>query len=412
MSLPRLAGEARSGRGHDRWYLGVLLAICLSSGVFVAIQTTTYQAPDERMHVYYVKSLLAGGLPTLTSEKVTMEAHQPPLYYMVLLPSALVSRGLAESDFVLVLRLTSLLLASVPVLAVWRVARRLRPDRSWVAKIAALLIALNPQFIFMSGVVNNDALANALSAVCVMVMVEVYMAGGLARRTVLVAAASMAALLATKVTAWPFALALLVALLIVGWRRQRALALLATVPTVAFLGWWASRNLMTYGTVTMLPYFRELWLVEQHRDFLSPRGVWRWMTTVFDSYWGRFGYFTIVLPRWFYLAVRVGVIVALVGLVRQSIGSWRVWAQPIRRSLAAMAAASLVSLAGIFAWSLNFYQPQGRFLFPALVPVALAIGIGIDSLVPRRFLPFVTVTVAVFFLVADVISLRLIGRLG
>ena len=66
-----------------------------------------------------------------------------------------------------VMRLLSALLGGVTVVAVYMAARLAFPALEEAALLAAALVAFNPQFAFMGGVVNNDNLVNCLTAVAV-----------------------------------------------------------------------------------------------------------------------------------------------------------------------------------------------------------------------------------------------------
>ena len=178
---------------------GLFVALCLTYNVL----TPLYEAPDEGDHVDYAAWLANGnGIPHLIADRGEVgEIWQPPLYYAliaaVIAPldrdgldtiaplsddwraglsrlahyhttaEAFPFRGAALT--VHAARLASTVLGLITVLAAYAIARRLIPRH---ALTAAALVALNPQFIFMSAAVNNDNLVIALCSVALWILVK------------------------------------------------------------------------------------------------------------------------------------------------------------------------------------------------------------------------------------------------
>jgi hypothetical protein len=192
--------------------LGIILALYLLLAVLYGLVTPIYEGPDEIGHVLYVKHLFEGrDLPRQTREYARaygfgQEGSQPPLYYA--LNAALVrvlrlslaglegippvnpftTRGRparynvacyrhdprqeifpfqGAARAVHVMRLLSALLGGITVTAVYLATRQAFPGSEEAALLAAQLVAFNPQFAFMGGVVNNDNLVNCLVAMAV-----------------------------------------------------------------------------------------------------------------------------------------------------------------------------------------------------------------------------------------------------
>jgi len=271
----------------------------LALAVIYGLLTPIYEGPDEIGHVLYVKHLVEGlGIPVQTREYAItygfgQEGSQPPLYYA--LNAALVrSFGLSlagreglppanpfttcgrpgpynvalyrhdprweefpyqgAARAVHAMRLFSALLGGLTVAAVYWTARFAFPRPAEVALLAAAVVAFNPQFIFMGGVVNNDNLVNCLSALCVATTMFCLRRGFTAVRVLALGLICGLATLAKVggLMALAFAgMGLLIAL----WRQPRRLvgyALLLGVSFALVSGWWFARNWTLYGELTGL----------------------------------------------------------------------------------------------------------------------------------------------------------------
>ncbi|MDW8072412.1 MAG: hypothetical protein RMK79_13205, partial [Anaerolineae bacterium] len=96
-------------------------------------------------------------------ESYSYEGHHPPLYYALLSPFYL----LGPADVVgklFFLRIVGALLSSITLLLVWASTRWLWPDALFVAVLATLVVALNPERAASAGRVNNDLLVEIASA--------------------------------------------------------------------------------------------------------------------------------------------------------------------------------------------------------------------------------------------------------
>jgi len=190
----------------------LILALYIPVALAYGLVTPIYEGPDEIGHVLYAKHIAEGrGIPVQSREYAIgygfgQEGSQAPLYYA--LNAALVRvlglplddlKGLPPSNpfstcgrparynvaryrhdpqretfpyqgaarAVHVMRLLSAALGGMTVAAVYAAARAAFPQPKEAAPLAAALVAFNPQFAFMGGVVNNDNLVNCLTVVAV-----------------------------------------------------------------------------------------------------------------------------------------------------------------------------------------------------------------------------------------------------
>jgi 4-amino-4-deoxy-L-arabinose transferase-like glycosyltransferase len=161
--------------------------------------------------------------------------------------------------------------------------------------------------------------------------------------------------------------------------RLRAIAvLLGTMLLV--LTPWLVHQVTTYGWTDPLAITRHAQVVaDQPRpSALSAAYLQDFLTITFHSFWAQFGWMAIPASNTLYWIWASVLIAAVVGLLRDP----KRLTQPAWLLLLATAAAAAAALV---AYNLSFTQFQGRYLFPALVPIATLVVLGWASLAPRRF---------------------------
>jgi hypothetical protein len=378
--------------------LAGLLAVFVALGALYSALVPLGEGPDEPGHMAYTFFLAREGRlpvqrPAPQPSDVPGEGHQPPLAYALAAPLLLwlppqeraldqpgnprftwaggaelnaVAHGSREEPpwrgAVLgwhMARLVSLALGCVTVLATYQTARALQAARRPAddertlttehrrALLAAGLVALNPQFLFISALVTNDALLVALSALLLWACVrrrtndqrpttndEGPTTKGQGRSAILNAQCSMlnsvvlGALLGLALLTKQSALLLApVALLAVfpaearGWRARgrvwlvRALLLLGAAALLS--GWWFARNWRLYGDPLGLAAFR----AEFATLAFDPRSPAAWLDALAQlhgSFWARFGWMNVAPPAWVercYLALEL---LALAGWLRRA----------------------------------------------------------------------------------------------
>lgn len=111
------------------------------------------------------------------------------------------------------------------------------------------------------------------------------------------------------------------------------------------------------------------------------------------SFWGYFGWLSRPLPWWGYLLLAAANVAAGFGLLQALPTAARRWRRqaltPGDRALALAALALLLILAQVWTPMLGqAWQPQGRYLFPALLPIALLLVAGWEGALAGRAWPF------------------------
>jgi hypothetical protein len=403
-----------------RVWLGLIIALYLGLGTLYALRTPLWQAPDEPAHYNYVRHILAYGRrpvfaegdypveyldelkaarfpPDMSIDPLRYEAHQPPLYYLLAAGWARLTAafGLALP---LRLRLFSVLLSAATLAIAYQVVRGLGagPD---TALGAVALAATLPMHVAMSAAINNDPLAHLLTNLTALLVVR--RAGVWSARRALGLGAVLGLALLTKMQAY-VAVALALAGLV--WdgthagegrplRRTLGLAALMLGTAALLVLPWLADNVALYGWGDPLALARHDRIVTGQlttAQFLRERGWLALATalarTTFQSFWGQFGWMGVPMPSRVYLVLGLLSAAAAYGLL--------VWAWPRRARLARERGRALalvlvwigVTTAGFLWWNTRYLQHQGRYFFPALIPIGLGFALGVRELLrgPRR----------------------------
>ena len=345
------------------------------------------------------------------------ENHHPPLYYALAAPIFRSSGG-----EIVALRLWSALLGLGIVVNAYRCGRLLAPRRPALAALTALFVACLPQHLHLLASVNNDALAWLLisqttyaclrylrrlslrregqfvAALMIISGAFLFLTGNETRwlgALILVAGAAqlwlrhrddtradvwllgclLGLIFITKTTAYlmlPLALAAVwlhlpnkrEALRMVGWLLLPALLLGAS--------WWL-RNIAVYGfpdALGLLQHNRVVVGQPRSSDWILERGLLAYLGDLiritYTSFWGQFGWMALPLNGWRLLFTFAMTGVAAIGGLAALRSS--------QRSAAARLLLLQCALTGVMfgIYNLAFVQWQGRYLYPALIPLALA----------------------------------------
>ena len=399
----------RPMRAH--WPLLLILAVYLFLGTLYALLTPPWQAPDEPAHYNYVRQLAAGHLPVMEPgdydqdylnevvfesafapgydlSVIEYEDWQPPLYYLLQTPAYAAGGGSLWA-----LRLVSLWLGAGVIILAYAIVLRIAPGEQWLAQTTAVFVAFLPQHLALLASANNDALAELIIAAILFVLLGVGRREAVPRPAQLLLLGLLLGLgFLTKATVYPLALVIGVVLLWRFWSSWpdllRAGALVFIPALLLGLLWWG-RNVAVYGGLDVLgKETHDAVVVGQPRtaEWIAAYGLEgtaeRLVNTTFNSFWGQFGWMTVPMtyPDWLYPLLWLLSGLALAGLLSAAFSA--------RRRLGYYTLPLLVFLtlfgltAGVYLYyNVQFVQHQGRYFFPALIPIAtgFAVGLGIWS---------------------------------
>ena len=407
---------------HRAGRLAALLASCFA---LLALAYSTWlplwEAPDEVAHFEYITDLLTGGysLPRQQLDHLS-EAHQPPLYYALAAPLVGLAdlkdpsgrvqlnpmfpwagRGGTDKNIALhgsretfpyrgwalalrLARLLSVALGTASVGFTIAIARLAFPKHPWAAVAAGGFMAFCPQFLFMSGVVNNDNLLILAATVSVWQTLRI-----LRRPTQTRLWAGLGVWLGIAILAKPHGAAVLgtcgIALLwhlraTLGWRPFARRALVSALPIAGITLWWFVRNQVVYGDPLGVGVYESIYWMNLRTAPLDLDAIWAMVTVQFQTFWAAFGWMTVIAPTCYYLLVGLLQVGALVGVVRAwRRGAFRTLPARRRQVLGVLALACVVQYAFVFCTITRCNEScyQGRYLFPALSGLSVWLTVGL-----------------------------------
>ncbi|MCS7282349.1 MAG: glycosyltransferase family 39 protein [Anaerolineae bacterium] len=407
--------------GARRVAFWMFLAGYLVLGTLFALYTPPWQVPDEPAHYNYIRALATERAlpviepgdydqeylsrltalrfpPGLSIAPLRYEDHQPPLYYLLAVPVFLLFGGA-----LLPLRLFSLFLGALLLVVIYRLTCDLFPDPTapslsrssvpWFPRFPFLPLAavawaaFLPQHLAIAAGVNNDILAELLLTLSLWLALRPD-----PRPWTLGIVLGLCML--TKTTAY---VALPVALLALWWPRRgsprAALAQTGRVLLAALIlaGPWLIRNISLYGWMDPLGLARHNAVVvgqPRTEEWLAQMGptafALAFLRTTFQSFWGQFGWMGVPMHPPVYLALAGISLLLLVGLLGWTLDRRRPRLSAFqRRGLVLLTLSATLTSASYIWYNLTFVQHQGRYLFPAIAPMAVGFALALDWLAAR-----------------------------
>lgn len=406
---------------NTRRILAAILFTFVALGCVYSLVTPVFEASDEISHYPVVKYIADGyGLPVQDPENVAaweQEGSQPPLYYAL---AALATVWINTDDMPTVrwrnpfsnigvplsygnknlivhtsaeafpwrgtvlaihlIRFLSLLLQVVTVLLTFLIAREIWPERQELALFAAALVAFNPMFLFIAASVNNDNLIVPLATLALWLLIRMMQDGRVTWPRLLLLGLLLAASALTKLSGLGLFLVSGLVLARIAGRRKAWKAWLGWVGLLVAIaltlaGWWYLRNWRLYGDPTGLNVMLEIagrrarpaslqQLLDEFEGFRM-------------SFWGVFGGFNLVAPRWVY-RVYDGLMVA--GLLGWGVLAWR--RRGRRRSdrlwaILVLTVWVLILLLALLRWTSQTLASQGRLIFPGIAAASILLAYGL-----------------------------------
>jgi hypothetical protein len=361
-----------------------------------------FETPDEPHHWQYALYLHQNRkLPFYDSS--SLDANQPPLYYLIVAPFATPSNTPpvagrhddagrfipdypprlfvnTNADFrrYWPLRITRLVTCILSLLAVYFAylgAVEATEDLS-TGLLAGALTAFLPQSTFRGMSISNDALVTTTCAVAVFLIIRLVKRGFTLKLGIALTAAIATAFL-SKVNAIflpvPFALAVLTEQ---GGFRQHWRRLWVLGAAVVIVAPWLARNQLLYGDLLAN---KAMWTAVptliHPKSITSPYFRNEFLWGLWHSFIGMFGWFTVMLPSRFYQFFAAVGVLGGVGYV------YRLIRHPFDRRLAlVLLSIPVLSFASVVQLNLTFDQPQGRYLFPTLTTLAILVAMGLTAL--------------------------------
>jgi len=395
----------------------VVLWIILAAGVALAagyaFGVPPWNAPDEPAHYNYIRHLATTGqLPELKPgdwdaqllerlkssrfpkgepvDSIAYEGHQPPAFYLLATPVYKATAGLPIEEQVVALRLLSVAISGVTVVLSFLLVRAIFPDDLPLQLAVAGFVAFLPMRSAVAGSISNDALAELVGTLILLSLVRI-LKEGLLRGSALLLGALLGLALLTKMTVYSYVPMALVAVLFSPKRGRNGahprawLVVIAVAVALLVSGWWFVRNGMVYGMTDIFGLQRHDQVVvgQPRLERLDAATVSYFVNTLFQSFWGQFGWMGILMHSQVYFALKMVSALAALGmllyLARTMVGKSPL-APHQKGSLLLMGVAVVGVAVQLVVYNLSFIQAQGRYLFPALTPIALFFVLGLREL--------------------------------
>jgi hypothetical protein len=378
--------------------LGIFAFLALSWGLLLPI----HEGPDEQNHYRYMIFLKdKGRLPIQLPlpPEVAGEGHQPPLYYALgalalrrFLPSqawvelpnnghfqfnenpSWFAHDPREEGYLRfsgnavgphLLRALQLWMPLLSLSCLWLLLCALPISQS-LRHLSLALMALNPGFVFLSGVLNNDHLVLLFFSLTCLLIFDSAQQRTWSWGHSLGAGIFLGLGALSKISIFCL-LPLALAYALVYGKSLKALASLALFGAICGFFYW--RNLSLYGDPFGWTMHSLSCADTVHVKSVWDMGwAWFWLKRSFESFWIVFGWMSWRAPRILILPFLGLSLAALLGLRSKKLP---------RGSLALGLALAGLTL-GVIKFNWNFDPPEGRYFYPALLPIAAFLAMGLD----------------------------------
>jgi len=431
--------------------LAGIITCYLALGTLYALKVPLWNAPDEPSHYNYVRFLAeTRQLPILQMgdydqallerlkasrfppnepiASIRYESHQPPLYYALCAIVYAPFSGSPTPTGALALRFFSVVLGALSLLASAAVFRLLDPKDEAFSLAATALMAFLPMRLGIYSSINNDVLAELVMSLG-LVMLLWRWGQERSRSHLLLLGLVVGAALLTKVMDYLLLALVPIGLLMSerdrvrtsGGSLQSSLSgvscLVARQSALVYLmaavvgGWWFARNLLIYGWPDAFGLIRHDAVVigQPTTGAVTPEVAIGLLVTLFRSFWGQFGWMGVLMDNRVYLLLALLSGLSGLGLFLWFLGELRSPVNPrgYYGKLTLLAITIVVVFAGVVQYNLHYIQAQGRYLYPALAPVAAFGIIGVRELLAEKHRALLLGLLLAGLCVLDVMALYL-----
>ena len=437
-----------------RGLLLLFLALTLVRGLIYAAIIPPWQAPDETGHFEYIWLVVnLGRLPAIEDVSPTLEQEilgslyewrygdftgrplpgemparmsdlpqsvfaqrsrpilleRPSLSYLW---SALFLLPFRHQDLVSQLYVTRLSQVFLNICIVWLAYltfRELVPSRPRLVVLMTAMVVFIPQHTFVNSAVGEGPLAETMACLVLYCWARLLRRGFRAWEAVGIALGTLIGVW-TKTTAAflipvNVGLALWLFLRKYGrtWTRRQTAYLCVGIAAFGISIWlWSGSPLgaRTFRSIGLLFHPSE-WTWVDERGITFGKALLQF----YDNIWANFGWMAVSVSERWYGAITLLSLAALVGWAaskpRRSIFSWPVGFM----GGTALVAWLIAAWAALLAQTEGFYQAQGRYLFPAVIPYAFLLVGGLDRLFPTRLRNYAAASLLLFLVCFDAVCL-------
>ncbi|MHB1001385.1 MAG: ArnT family glycosyltransferase [Armatimonadota bacterium] len=338
--------------------------------------------PDEGPHGKYI-GLMADNhtLPVFNpSDRENYEFHQPPLYYTLGLPFHFIGSMIGIQDPAIIVRALSIILGALSIFVIYLTILKAFDNNRRLALACAGFAALLPTHSMLSSSVSNDILSELIYGLVLLLAASILIDGLSWRRTIVVGVVLGAGILTKTTCILLFPVVGLLYLMlairkITSWKTAFVHFAGASGVSLLIGGWWLVRNHLLYGDPFGLALFQQAFQHTAKPDFFFNQGlsVIQYLELVaiwtFESFWGVFGHMKIFMPSWIYVMLAV---ISIPFSILSLMTLHKIREDRSKKDFIMICAVVLgIVLLSFLRFNLSFFQAQGRYLYPALIPISI-----------------------------------------
>jgi len=333
---------------------------------------------------------------------VVYTANHPPLYYALMSPVYLLSRGVSLEAQQALLRLAAIPFGVATVVLAYLLARALFPNDAFLAVTVPAFVAFQPQISYEAAMVNNDIVAIALFSLVLYLCVRGIRDRFPLRLSLGLGVAVGLGLLTKGTSLIAIPVVGLAVLLGVGWRDVVGLAKRALwigLPTVLLAAPWYAFLYRTYGNFDAFEQIDALQYGNRPLgSFFELLADDEFILMRFRETWGEYGWRLITLDDRLLWAIGVASLLCVAGLALYAVVAGRdlppAWNDATMRprawqvkSLVVLFAACVVGYLAVVQFGTRFALTQARYYFPVVIAAALLSMLGLRTLIPTAWRP-------------------------
>lgn len=400
--------------------------VCFLGAVFLVLTLWAFlqpfdAAPDEAMryqipsYIYVYGKLPHGGDPIIRSPQWGLSyGFGPQLSYIcdAFLMKIMGIFSKRDGAFIFAARMVSVLCGTGTVWMAILISKKAIEKK--YRKLFVALIALLPQFLYLSSYINNDIMALFGTSVIVYMWLAGMESGWKYKHCIGLAAGIIICTL-TYYNSYGFILCSIIfffGTLIIQKKSKKEIAQKAAVICVlvlALTGWYFIRNYLIYDgdflAMNIGSEYAEKYAIDSlkpsarqtpykmgqslYKMFSGPSG---WFAVSWRSFVGVFGYMAIYLPNWNYFFYGFLFWISGGGLLIK----WKTRA-PLSKNKQKRLFHAMMAVSAVIPFALSLYysycsdyQPQGRYLMPMLIPLMYFVAQGLRIVLEHFLKPEMT----------------------
>jgi hypothetical protein len=286
---------------------------------------------------------IIGTLQPKPGYRINWIAHQPPLYYLVLLPIYSFLQSQNVVFVTMILRLISVLMAASSLYFIFETIKKLQPQNKILPTAVTCAIAFLPTFSFISAMISNDNLMDLLASVLIYLLIARREQQKNMTKWSIITGVVLALLALTKIHCLVLFFVVLIIQIMDFFKAKEPAkrksviysTIIVFIIPLAFAGWWYFRNFMQYGTffatlrnaVAVNPQIIKSFpaMVKEFPD-IDPSATTKlglvdffisknFFIVFYKNIWGSFGFIEI-MTKWQYLGIFAFSLVGVIGQMK------------------------------------------------------------------------------------------------